>query len=392
MSYRLEDREGVADGIRRIVAEELDDAIAGLRAGDDRDTAIHEARKSLKKARSALRLARTDLPASTRRTENAAMRDASRRLSGARDAQVMLDTLEGLTHAIPAPPADEVRSLGRELADRRADLASQLEGDTGLLEDVAGELEAIRGRVASWELGDQGWGSIAEGAEIIHDRGRAAMKQALRGDADDDWHEWRKRVKDLWYAGRIIAPITGPQIEGLVEEADELSDVLGDHNDLAVLLEAAGDRPGLRAAIVARRDGLRRRRGHAGPPALRRAPEGLRPSPGGAAGGARGRPRGVGALADPRSGAEGTRAPCGEAVRRPGGPAAHRDGTPAARAADVGLRVGRAAAGRRLRDRGPRAVGGARDRARGRAARSRDARRPLGPRSGRRPTRGGSPA
>ena len=84
------------------------------------------------------------------------------------------------------------------------------------------------------------------------------MKQALRGDADDDWHEWRKRVKDLWYAGRIIAPITGPQIEGLVEEADELSDVLGDHNDLAVLLEAAGDRPGLRAAIVARRDGLRR--------------------------------------------------------------------------------------------------------------------------------------
>jgi CHAD domain-containing protein len=258
VSYRLEDREGVADGIRRIVAEELDDAVAGLRTGDDRDTAIHEARKSLKKARSALRLARTDLPTSTRRTENEAMRDASRRLSGARDAQVMLDTLESLTHAIPAPPNDEVRSLGRELVARRAELASQLEGDTGLLEDVAGELEAIRGRVESWDLGDQRWGSIAGGAEIIHDRGRAAMKQALRGDADDDWHEWRKRVKDLWYAGRIIAPITGAQIEGLVEEADELSDVLGDHNDLAVLLEAAGDRPGLRAAIVARRDALRR--------------------------------------------------------------------------------------------------------------------------------------
>jgi CHAD domain-containing protein len=258
VSYRLEDREGVADGIRRIVAEELDDAVAGLRTGDDRDTAIHEARKSLKKARSALRLARTDLPTSTRRTENEAMRDASRRLSGARDAQVMLDTLESLVHAIPAPPNDEVRSLGRELVARRAELASQLEGDTGLLEDVAGELEAIRGRVESWDLGDERWGSIAGGAEIIHDRGRAAMKQALRGDADDDWHEWRKRVKDLWYAGRIIAPITGAQIEGLVEEADELSDVLGDHNDLAVLLEAAGDRPGLRAAIVARRDALRR--------------------------------------------------------------------------------------------------------------------------------------
>jgi CHAD domain-containing protein len=258
MSYRLEDREGVADGIRRIVGEELDDAIAGLRTGEDRDTAIHEARKSLKKARSALRLARTDLDPATRRTENAAMRDASRRLSGARDAQVMLDTLGGLAHAVPAPPADEVRELQQELMARRAELASQLEGDTGLLEDVAGELAAIRERVPAWDLDDQGWRSVAEGAEVIHERGRAAMKHALRGDSDDDWHEWRKRVKDLWYAGRIIAPISGPQIDGLVQEADELSDVLGDHNDLAVLLEAAGHRPGLREAIVARRDVLRR--------------------------------------------------------------------------------------------------------------------------------------
>ena len=258
MSYRLEEHEGVADGIRRIVAEELDHAIAGLRTGADRDTAIHEARKSLKKARSALRLARTGLEAPTRRTENAAMRDASRRLSGARDAQVMLDTLDGLTHAVPPPPADEVRALQGELLARRAELAAQLEGDTGLLEDVAGDLEAIRGRVGTWSLDDRTWGSVAEGAEIIHDGGRAAMKHALQGESDEDWHEWRKRVKDLWYAGRIIEPISGPQITGFVAEADELSDVLGDHNDLAVLLDAAGDRPGLQRAIVARRDALRR--------------------------------------------------------------------------------------------------------------------------------------
>ncbi len=258
MSYRLEDGEGVADGLRRIVAEELDDAIAGLRGGEGRDAAIHEARKSLKKTRAALRLARNDLKASTRRRENAAMRDVSARLSGARDAQVMLDTLAGLSHAVPLPPADEVRALQEVLLARRAELAGQLEGDTGLLEDVARELEAIRGRVATWRLRDQTWGSIAEGAEMIHDGGRSAMRHALRSGADEDWHEWRKRVKDLWYAGRIIEPITGPQIAGLVVEADELSDVLGDHNDLAVLLQAAGDLPGLRAAIVAARDELRR--------------------------------------------------------------------------------------------------------------------------------------
>jgi CHAD domain-containing protein len=258
MSYRLEDGEGVADGIRRIVAEELDSAIASLRGDVDRDTAIHEARKNLKKARSALRLVRTDLKGSTRRKESAAMRDAGRRLSGARDAQVMLGTLAGLTQAVPPPPADEVRALQEVLLARRAELAARLEGESGLLADVATELEAVRGRVASWPMRDQTWASVAQGAEAIHDGGRTAMRAALRGGEDEDWHEWRKRVKDIWYSGRIIEPISGPQISGLVEEADELSDVLGDHNDLAVLLGAAEGHPGLQASIVARRDALRR--------------------------------------------------------------------------------------------------------------------------------------
>lgn len=258
MTYRLQDGEGVADGIRRIVAEELDDAIAGLRTGEDRDTAIHEARKSLKKARSALRLARTDIPARTRRAENAAMRDASRRLSGARDAQVMLDTLAGLAQTVPPPPHGEVRALQEVLEARRAELEAELAGDEGLLEDVARDLAAIRERVDGWRLRDASWGSVAEGAEILHARGRAAMRTALRAGGDEDWHEWRKRVKDLWYSGRLLEPISGPQIAGLVAEADELSDVLGDHNDLAVLLGAADGHPGLQEAIVRRRDALRR--------------------------------------------------------------------------------------------------------------------------------------
>jgi CHAD domain-containing protein len=263
VSYRLKPGEGVADGIRRIVAEELGDAIAGLREGagapaEERDTAIHEARKSLKKARSALRLVRTDLSSATRRAETEAMRDAGRRLSGARDAQVMLDTLQGLTHRLPPPPPDEVRALQEMLTARRDELAARLEGDEGLLGDVAGELAAIRERVPTWRLRDETPASAVEGAAIIHERGREAMRAALRGGGDEDWHEWRKRVKDLWYAGRILEPIAGPQLSGLVQEADELSDVLGDHNDLAVLLGVAEGHWGVAAAIITRRDELRR--------------------------------------------------------------------------------------------------------------------------------------
>jgi hypothetical protein len=123
MSYRLEPGEGVADGVRRIVAEELDSATDGLRKGaagtpEDRDTAIHEARKSLKKTRSALRLVRADLKPKTRTKESAAMRDAGRRLSGARDAQVMLDTLAKVAKAAVPPRTGATRSPRSSRATR----------------------------------------------------------------------------------------------------------------------------------------------------------------------------------------------------------------------------------------------------------------------------------
>jgi CHAD domain-containing protein len=264
MSYRLEPGEGVADGIRRIVGEELDSAISGLREGADlaaegRDKAIHEARKSLKKSRSALRLVREDLKRSTRQKESAAMRDAGRRLSGARDAQVMLDTLAKVAKsAVPPPPSEEVRGLQQELQARRNALAAQLEGDAGLLGEVAAELEAVRDRVSSWRLRDQGFDSVVAGLEVLYARGRDAMRDALKDGEDETWHEWRKRVKDLWYAGRILQPVAGGQLDGTVDAADELSDVLGNHNDLAVLLDAAGERFGLCAAIIMERDALRR--------------------------------------------------------------------------------------------------------------------------------------
>jgi CHAD domain-containing protein len=48
-------------------------------------------------------------------------------------------------------------------------------------------------------------------------------------------HKWRKRVKDLWYEMRLLGPLCGPVIGGAAEEADQLSDLLGDEHDLGVL-------------------------------------------------------------------------------------------------------------------------------------------------------------
>jgi len=266
MAYKLDEREGMASGVRRIVAEELDSAVAGLRARPLLDEAVHEARKSLKKARSAMRLVRSDLGSDVRKRENAAMRDAAARLSGARDAQVMLETLDKLAAdprvTVPGPAVARLKQL---LEARREELRgeSDLEAEAA---EAADQLAVVRGRVDDWPLDDEDFAAAAAGLRRMHSQGRRAMDTALTKNDDDSWHEWRKRVKDLWYASRILKPVAPGQLSGATDEASDLSDVLGDHNDLAVLAEtiteyqhelAPGHAELMQAALSRRRETLR---------------------------------------------------------------------------------------------------------------------------------------
>jgi CHAD domain-containing protein len=268
MAYKLKDREGIATGVRRIVSAELDKAIDELegRRNSDPDAAVHEARKRCKKARAALRLVRDDLRNDLRRRENAALRDAQRRLSGVRDAHVMLETLDALRdEADGRVPASSVRGLRDQLRKRR-DHARQ--GESGERAEAIAELTAARERIDGWPLSDESFGSAAQGLRRIYRDGRRAQHAALASAGPEHWHEWRKRVKDLWYAARILRPIAKVELEAVVDEADHLAELLGDHNDLAVLRRAVDDQAGdlteaqadsIRAAIDESAAELRRR-------------------------------------------------------------------------------------------------------------------------------------
>jgi CHAD domain-containing protein len=266
MGYKLKHGEGIASGVARVMDEQLKGAIAQLegRGDSDLDEAVHDTRKRLKKTRSAMRLVRDDLGDRHRRRENARLRDAGRRLSGVRDAQVLLETLASLEGDLPAAAR---RRLAAALEERRRRLADEAREDGGATEEVARELAAVRKRIPDWPLSDESFEPARAGLLRIHRRGRQAMAAALEEGTDEAWHAWRKRVKDLWYVLRILEPVSPTQLGGLVKEADELSDLLGDHNDLAVLLAAvdeharelgAANAEQLRTAVMRRRDRLRR--------------------------------------------------------------------------------------------------------------------------------------
>ena len=250
-AYRLKRREPVAEAVRRIALGRLDDAIEQLRGETDSGEAeaVHEARKDLKKLRALIRLVREPLGEDVYGFENGYYRDAGRQLSDLRDAEVMLKTLGELGEG-----------SGRDLVERVSWLRSSLQGGQGeaageageRMAAVAGRLEAGRDRVAEWPLEGEGWDLLEGGVRRSYRRGRNRFAEAEQEPTAERLHEWRKRVKDLWYHTRLLRNADRELIGGLAGQLDQLSDQLGDEHDLVVLEARARKRP----SDGARREGL----------------------------------------------------------------------------------------------------------------------------------------
>jgi CHAD domain-containing protein len=250
MAYRFEIEETTRESFRRCTREELDRAIQELTDGVKADPveAVHEARKALKMERALLRLARSALKTRLRRRENAALRDAAGLLSGTRDADVMLQALDGVAQCYAGQvPESTIKAVRSQVEAERELLRAHPDGARAIV-TTAEELRAIRGRLDRWTLKTGGWKAISGGLEWAYRRGRKAYALARRDPTDENLHEWRKRAKDLWYDLRLLEPTAPRLLHGEVKAAHELADLLGDDHDLAVLHETVS---GVAAQIAA---------------------------------------------------------------------------------------------------------------------------------------------
>ena len=69
---------------------------------------------------------------------------------------------------------------------------------------AAAEIAAGRAAVEDWSPTKSGWKLLAPGLERTYKRGRARFSDVLRDPSPENVHEWRKRVKDLWYHLRLL--------------------------------------------------------------------------------------------------------------------------------------------------------------------------------------------
>ncbi|MGH8910742.1 MAG: CHAD domain-containing protein [Egibacteraceae bacterium] len=243
MAYQLEPTESVAIAAPRLAAERVDRSLEGLRKATDkdRDDAIHSARKRLKETRAVLRLVRGGLRKATYRQDNVALRDAGRLLSSARDAWVRVATLDKL-----AGP-DEYGDVRRQLLDEYEAAAG-----SRIPDEAFPALEDAGRRVSSWEPSGGGR-LLREGLERTYRDGKDALRAAQADPSMENLHDWRKRVKDLWYQVRLVQPAWPGPLGALAEEAHQLADLLGDDHDVSMFAEHVRPSNALAELVLARR-------------------------------------------------------------------------------------------------------------------------------------------
>jgi hypothetical protein len=56
-------------------------------------------------------------------------------------------------------------------------------------------------------LRDRGWKTIEPGLKKLYRQNRTWMKCAASSDKDEEFHEWRKRVKYYFYLLRMLTPM-----------------------------------------------------------------------------------------------------------------------------------------------------------------------------------------
>ncbi len=255
MAYRITADETVPDGVRRIVQEEIDSAIRlfGANSGSPRDEAIHEARKSVKKIRGALRLVRPEL-GKTYRNESSRFRKVGKKLSELRDAAAILEVFDQVTKKFSgALDGTSIDTMRRALEEEKHALEAELDVDE-VIQKTGKTLSAALQRLKTWPLSRDGFAGLASGLESTYRSGRKALAKAEKKQTGVAYHELRKRVKDHWYHVRLLENMWTEVMQAHESSLKDLETWLGDDHNLVVLrkkLEGRPEKYGGEAAVQA---------------------------------------------------------------------------------------------------------------------------------------------
>jgi CHAD domain-containing protein len=238
MAFHFKSGESIEAGLRRIAADQLDQALASI---DEGDRLPHALRKRCKKLRGLLRLVRGGFDAYG--IEQRATRDAARALAPAREVSAHLEALRAFEERHRDSRADTDIVAAREHFEaRRAALQASGAHDAAIAEAVA-ILGKQRDRVVHWRLDRDCFAAIEDGLVGTYRSARNALAAARRRPDAERFHELRKHVKYHRHHLDLVLVVWPGPLAAVGEEADALGEVLGEHHDIHVLAAALADTP-----------------------------------------------------------------------------------------------------------------------------------------------------
>lgn len=234
MSYELRQDETVGDGIQRIVCHQIDGAIRASSAEQNgKGSPVHETRKHLKKARSALRLAAGEIDPDVWKREDRCLRKVGQLISEVRDAEVRLQTVRQLR--------EFGRGKKRSFRETEELLAFELDSFLAAFsewpEEAKQRLTQTLDRIRSWPLDDLCGKQMRKCVQKTYKRGRKALKAAIEKTSTKNLHTFRKRAKELECQLRILRPLAAAVFGELNDELKAIGQYLGQVHDLAFVAE-----------------------------------------------------------------------------------------------------------------------------------------------------------
>jgi CHAD domain-containing protein len=244
----------VEETFRSIALSQLDEALEALTSsGSEKRSLIHEARRRCKKLRGLLRLVRPAFP--DFEIENAAIRDAAALLSHLRDAEVLHETVAKLAESLGSD------AIARVAAHLGAEPIPEPLPDK--LTEFRLRLLAVRERAAEWTLRKDKPEVLLGGLQATYRQDRERMARALASGDPTDFHDWRKSQKAHGFHVDLLRRSAPDLLEADLKTIDKLSECLGVHHDLTVLLHAVDADPsrfGSKEDVAALRETIDTRR------------------------------------------------------------------------------------------------------------------------------------
>lgn len=235
MSYRLKLKEPLAKGVRRIAVEQLSLAEQRLAEPDGATSAVHEARKALKRTRALLRLIRPALDEGRFTRENRRLAEIGRRLSLERDREVVEALLAQLAAESNARGRAAAALLDLVVTERAREAVDRAAID----KEARAALAKAKEHAARLDLAPGDWEHVGQGLVRSYKSGRKALARAIENPADvEPLHDLRKACQVHWRQMLLLQRAWPEMLALRAQSAKEVSQILGDDHDIELLAAA----------------------------------------------------------------------------------------------------------------------------------------------------------